>query len=72
MQHFKLDIRDIRQNALNWKTGHKCSLHEFLDYVVRLAQDSGYTVASTHLNDDFMEVRLSTAEVVQFSRPELR
>jgi hypothetical protein len=53
------------------KAGRKCSLHEFLNYVVLLAQDCGYTVASSHLDDDFMEVRLSTAEVIQFSRPEL-
>jgi hypothetical protein len=72
MENFKLDICDIRKAALEWREGRKPSLREFLDFVVRLAQDSGYSVTGTISTEDFLEVQLSTAEVIQFSRPELR
>jgi hypothetical protein len=35
-------------------------------------RQSGYTVTSTLLNDELVEVRLSTAEVIRFNGQELR
>jgi hypothetical protein len=72
VHRFKQDISDIRQAALDWRKGRKPSLREFLDYVVCLAQDSGYSVTGTVSDEDFLEVQLSTAEVIQFGRQELR
>jgi hypothetical protein len=72
MERFKLDIYDIRRSALDWRSGRKRSLREFLNYVVCLARDSGYSVTGTVSDEDFLEVHLSTAEVIKFTRRELR
>jgi hypothetical protein len=63
IKHFTMDISDIRRAVLDWKSSQKVPLHECLAYAARLAQDNSYTVTSTLLDGEIMEVRLSTAEV---------
>jgi hypothetical protein len=72
MQRFKLDVCDIRDAALAWRSHHNTSLPEFCDYVVRIARDNGYSVTGTRLNDGAVEIRLSTAEIIEFHGDELR
>lgn len=69
---FKLDICDIRAAALAWNSGRKAPLPMFRDYVVRIANDNGYRVTGSVVNEQFVEVRLSTAEIIWFSGEELR
>jgi len=67
-----MDICDIRKAALAWKKGRQSSLPEFCDFVTRFAEESGYTVTGIILDEELAEIRFSTAEIIRFSRQELR
>jgi hypothetical protein len=71
MSRFKMDLCDIRQAALAWQASRSLPVSEFRDYVVQFARDNGYDVTSTVLDDEFVEIRLSTAEIIRFSAVEL-
>lgn len=72
MSHFKMDICDIRQAAIAWKIRHNPPLHEFRDFVVHFANDNGYRVTGSFIDEEFFEVHFSTAEVIRFHRQQLR